>query len=65
MATRNIASKEETPITTVLSNIKITWWFVTYWFARVIRPFFTWEKPMTFSEFISDPRRSLIEVILV
>ena len=63
MATRT--TNAEHPLVTILINFKLTWWFAWYWVARGIRPLFTWEKPMTFTHFISDPRKSLIEVVLV
>lgn len=61
MAMRQI---EETPLRTILTNFKVMGLFIMYWFARLIRPLFNWEKPMTLSEFVNNPRRSLIEVVL-
>ena len=45
-------------------NTKLTYWFGAYWLARAIRPLFNWGKPISFVEFVNEPRRSLIEVVL-
>lgn len=50
---------------TIWTNTKVTYWFVAYCFARLIRLFFNLKKPkLTVSEFVNNPHHHLIEVIV-